>query len=155
MIARKLKEFLDSNQVKYVTIRHSPAYTMSEIAHAAHICGKRVAKTVMVKLDDRMAMAVVPSSCKVDLAQLEELTGARSVALADEGEFKKLFAGCEPGAMPPFGNLYGMDVFVAPELADQGQVVFNAGTHTELVQMEFADFERLVKPRIPTVTFTE
>ncbi len=153
MHTRKLREFLDGENIKYVVISHSPAFTMSEIAAVAHISGKKVAKTVMIEVDGKMAMAVVPSPYKVELGLLKDVTGARKVRISTEKEFKELFPGCEPGAMPPFGNLYGMDVFVSPELAEADEIAFNAGSHTELVRLAFADFERLVQPKIPATSF--
>lgn len=148
MPVKKLKEFLDQNQVKYVTVSHSVAYTAQEIAASAHIKGKDLAKTVMVKLDGKMAMAVLPASHQVDLDLLQQAAGAARAELASEGEFKGLFAQCEAGAMPPFGNLYGMEVYCAKVLAEDEEIAFNAGTHTELVKLAYADFERLVRPKV-------
>lgn len=148
MPVRKIKEFLDNNHVKYVAIAHSKAYTAQDIAASAHIPGKELAKTVMVKIEGKMAMAVLPASYKVDFEMLEHAAGAKVVELATEQEFKDLFPGCEVGAMPPFGNLYDMDVYVAGTLAEDERIAFNAGTHTELIQMAFDDFRRLVKPRV-------
>jgi len=143
----KLAAFLDANHVKYVRIKHSKAYTAMEVAQSAHIQGKELAKTVMVNLDGRMAMAVVPGSRKVVLDLLRKGTGAQSVQLATEQEFQDLFPDCEVGAMPPFGNLYGMDVYVDPRLAEDTEIAFNAGSHTELVKMTYQDFERLAQPK--------
>ena len=148
MPAQKLREFLDSNQVKYVTISHSAAYTAQEIAASAHVSGKELAKTVMVKIDGKMAMAVLPASYHVDMDLLKQAACANSVELAGEQEFKDMFPGCETGAMPPFGNLYDMHVFVSATLAEDELIAFNAGSHTELVRLAYADFERLVQPRI-------
>ena len=148
MPVRKLKEFLDASSVKYVTISHSRACTAQEIAAAAHIKGKELAKTVMVKLDGEMAMAVLPASFVLDLNLLRQVAGGAKVELASEKEFQNLFPGCETGAMPPFGNLYGMDVFVAERLAEDEQIAFNAGSLTELIQLAYEDFERLVKPTV-------
>ena len=148
MPVKQLKEFLDQNQVKYVAVSHSVAYTAQEIAASAHVKGKELAKTVMVKVDGKMAMAVLPASFQVDLEQLRDAAEANRVELAGESEFKGLFPQCEVGAMPPFGNLYGMDVYSARELAEDDEIAFNAGTHTELVKLAYADFERLVKPRV-------
>ncbi len=153
MQAKKLRDYLDDNEVKYFTITHSPAFTMSEIAAAAHIGGKRVAKAVMVKVDGEMAMAVVPSNLKVDFDHLKHTTGAESIELATEEEFINLFPGCELGAMPPFGNLYGLDVYVSPELAKEDEIVFNACSHTELMRVAYADFARLAQPRVPAESF--
>lgn len=146
MPVTRLKEFLDRENVKYVTIGHSPAFTAQEIAERAHIPGKELAKTVMVKIDGKLAMIVVPASEHVRLAHLKEALGADEVELAGEYEFKERFPDCETGAMPPFGNLYDMPVFVSATLREDDEIAFNAGSHSELIRMAYADFERLVKP---------
>ncbi|HSR67633.1 MAG TPA: YbaK/EbsC family protein [Acidobacteriota bacterium] len=148
MPVQKLKAFLNENGVKYVMISHSPAYTAQEIAASAKIPGMELAKTVMVRLDGEMAMAVLPASRQVDLDKLAELSGAEVAELATEDEFKGLFPDCEPGAMPPFGNLYGMPVYVAGALSEDEEIAFNAGTHTELMQLRYQDFEKLVQPKV-------
>ena len=119
MPAKKLKDFLDSQKVRYVTITHSPAYTAQEVAASAHVSGKDVAKTVIVKLDGKTAMAVLPANRKIVLQDLRDMTGADRVRFATEDEFQSLFPECETGAMPPFGNLYGMDVYLAPDLTEE------------------------------------
>ncbi len=148
MPVQKLKRFLDEKGVKYVMISHSRAYTAQEIAASAHIPGKELAKTVMVKLDGKMSMAVLPASSQIDLAQLGEAAGAKSVELATENEFAGLFRDCDPGAMPPFGNLYGMPVYAAEELTEDEEIAFNAGSHTELMRLRYEDFARLVEPTV-------
>jgi Ala-tRNA(Pro) deacylase len=148
MTVRKLEEFLDSHHVKYVRIIHSPAYTAQKVAASAHIPGKELAKTVMVKIDGKMAMAVLPASKKVDFKLLREALGASQVELASEREFKDLFPNCDVGAMPPFGNLYGLEVYVAATLAEDEEIAFNAGSHTELIKLAYKDFEALVKPKV-------
>lgn len=148
MPVEKLKEFLKSNDVKYMTISHSPAFTAQEIAQSAHIPGKELAKTVIVKLDDELAMAVLPAPYQVDLDRLKEASGAESVELATEEEFQDLFPDCEVGAMPPFGNLWDMEVFADRRLTDDEEIAFNAGSHSELVRLPYADFERLVEPEV-------
>jgi Ala-tRNA(Pro) deacylase len=148
MPVQNLRDFLNENGVKYVTISHSPAFTAQEIAALTHIKGQDMAKTVMVKLDDEMAMAVLPASYHVDLEMLEAATGARHAAIATEQEFKGRFPQCEAGAMPPFGNLYGMDVYVDSELTEDEEIAFNAGSHTELVRLAYNDFARLVRPQV-------
>jgi Ala-tRNA(Pro) deacylase len=152
MPAKKLKEFLDGQHVKYVTITHAPSYTAQEIAQSSHIPGEEMAKSVVVKLDDTMALAVMPATRRVDLEQLREIAGAEKAELATEHEFANTFTGCEVGAMPPFGNLYGMDVYVDESLAADEHIAFNAGSHTELMQLDYADFERLVEPKLARLT---
>ena len=148
MACAKLQEYLDKHHVKYVSIKHSPAFTAQQLAAATHIPGKEVAKTVIVKLDGTMAMVVLPAPEMVRLNHLKAETGTDRVELASEGEFKGRFPDCEVGAMPPFGNLYEMRTLVGESLAKDEEIAFNAGTHTELIKMSYADFERLVKPEV-------
>ena len=152
MPAKKLKEFLESQHVRFTCIPHEVTYTAQETAEAAHVPGYELAKTIMVYLDGKMAMVVVPATRKIVLQDLRDITGAGRVRFATEEEFKSLFPDCEVGAMPPFGNLYGLDVFVAPGLAADEEIVFNAGTHTEVIKMRYADFERLVHPKVVSCT---
>ena len=148
MPVNKLKEFLDGNDVKYISISHSPAYSAQTIAASAHIPGKELAKTVIVKIDDHFAMAVLPASNRVHMSHLKEAASADHVELATENEFKDLFPDCEKGAMPPFGNLYDMDVYVADQLTEDEEIAFSAGSHSELVKMGYKDFENLVAPKV-------
>jgi len=148
MPLRKLREFLDSHGVKYVTISHSPAYTALETAASAHVRGKELAKTVMLKMDGKMAMAVLPATHSVDFGLLKAAASAGRIEMADEAEFKDMFPECEIGAMPPFGNLYGMEVFVDASLAEDEEIAFNAGSHTELIRLSYKDFERLASPNV-------
>jgi Ala-tRNA(Pro) deacylase len=158
MPVKKLKSFLDDANVKYLTISHSSAFTSQDIAASAHVSGKEFAKTVMIKINGDMAMAVLPASYHIDFDSLREIFGTKNVTLATEPEFKDRFPDCELGAMPPFGNLYGMAVYVAETMTKNKEIAFNAGSHTELIKLSYADFERLVKPRVfqfswKTVTF--
>jgi len=152
MPIRKLKKFLDEHEIKYVTISHSPAYTAQEIAESAHIPGKEMAKTVIVELDGEMAMAVLPANRKIILQDLREITGCDKVRFASEDAFKEKFPDCETGAMPPFGQLYDMDVYVAESLCDNEEIAFNAGSHTEIIKMAYKDFERVVEPEVMAFT---
>ena len=152
MPAKKLKEYLDREKIRYVSIMHSTAYTAQEVAASAHITGKELAKTVIVELDGEMSMAVLPADRKIVLQDLREVTGSDQVKFASEEGFKAQFPECETGAMPPFGNLYGMDVYIAESLTHNDEIAFNAGSHTEVIKMKFSDFDRLVKPKV--VSFT-
>jgi Ala-tRNA(Pro) deacylase len=153
MPAAKLKEFLDANGVKYVTIRHSVAYTAQEVAASAHVRGSEMAKTVVVRIDGKLAMAVVPAALKVDVRRLKDATGAKIAEIAVEQDFRATFPECDLGAMPPFGNLYGMAVYVDPRLAEDEEISFNACSHTELMRLSYKDYERLVKPTLVPLTF--
>jgi Ala-tRNA(Pro) deacylase len=152
MLAKSLKDYLEQRDVPYTTILHSRGYTAQETAHLAHIPGGLLAKTVMVIIDGAMAMAVVPANRRVRLEDLRHLTGVADVRLAHEDEFRARFPDCELGAMPPFGNLYEMDVYVSPELAAREEITFNAGSHTELIRMAWSDYERLVKPKVAGIS---
>jgi Ala-tRNA(Pro) deacylase len=150
-ISTKLKGFLDEHGVRYVSIVHSRAFTAAQIAASAHIKGKMLAKTVIVKDGGQaggMVMAVLPASHAIDFAAITGALGGADVRLAGESEFAASFPGCEPGAMPPFGNLYGMRVLCDTALAEDREIFFNAGTHTEVIGVPFADFQRLVQPRM-------
>jgi Ala-tRNA(Pro) deacylase len=148
----RLKDYLDNQHVRYDSIEHSQAYTIQEVAASAHIPGNLMAKTVIVELDGEMAMAVLPANKKVILQDLHDLTGSEKVKFASETDFYQKFPDCELGAMPPFGNLYGMDVYVAETLTHNDEIVFNAGSHTEVIKMAYADFERLVQPMVLSFT---
>jgi Ala-tRNA(Pro) deacylase len=148
MPAQRLKEFLNANKVKYVSVVHSEAYTAQEIAALTHITGKELAKTVIVRKDGRMTMAVLPASHKIEWNLLKEATGADKIELASEKEFKDMFPDCEIGAMPPFGNLYGMEVYAEESLTKDREIAFNAGSLIELVKLSYEDFSRLVKPKV-------
>ena len=148
MACAKLKEYLDERRVRYVSMKHSPAFTAQEVAATVHIPGKEVAKTVVVKLDGQMALVVLPAPEMIRMNHLRAETGVDQVELATEGEFKGRFPDCEVGAMPPFGNLYDMDTFVEESLTEDEEIAFNAGSHTEVIRMAYADFEDLVQPRI-------
>jgi Ala-tRNA(Pro) deacylase len=146
MPIRKLKEFLEANRVKFMVIGHSTAYTTLEAAESAHISGRELAKTVIVKINGKMAMVVLPASHNIDFDRFKETSGFENIELANEDDFMDLFRDCEIGAMPPFGNLYGMKVFVEPSLAEDKEIAFNAGNHRELIKMSFEDFDKLVRP---------
>jgi Ala-tRNA(Pro) deacylase len=150
MPIQKLKRFLDENGIKYVSIQHSAAYTAQEVAALAHIPGELMAKTVMVKIDGQMAMAVIPASHQIDFEQLRAAAGAGAVELAAEDEFKGFFPTCDVGAMPPFGNLYDMPVYCANALSEDLEIAFSAGSHSELIRLAYADYEQLVQPEIAT-----
>jgi Ala-tRNA(Pro) deacylase len=148
MPAQKLKQFLDEKGVRYVTITHSIAYTAQEIAANSHVRGREMAKTVVIKVNGKLALAVLPAAERVDPQRLRDAAGTSQVEIASEQEFRDAFPGCDVGAMPPFGNLWGMDVYVSSDLARNREIAFNAGSHVELMRLAFADFQRLAQPKI-------
>jgi Ala-tRNA(Pro) deacylase len=145
---KQLKPFLDERGIRYISIQHSPAYTAQELAAKLHVHGWELAKTTILKLDGRPVMAVVPAPCRVDFDKMGQASGATSIDLALEDEVEALFPDAELGAMPPFGNLYGLPVYVDAKLASDPSIVFHAGTHTEAIRMDFDDFKRLLEPTI-------
>ena len=152
MPAKKLKEFLDKQNIEYVSIYHAAASTTQRIAATSHIPGKELAKTVMVKIDGKMAMAVLPASHNINFDLLKKIANAEKVELMGELAFVNLFPDCEAGAMPPFGNIYGVDVYVAEILSEDEEIAFNAGTHTELIKMTYQDFVKIVNPKLGKFT---
>lgn len=144
----RITEYLNMHRIKYEKISHSPAYTAQEVAAKAHVSGWELAKTVVVKLDGDFAMSVLPASETIDLGFFAEIVGAKEISLATEDEFLDLFPGCDLGAIPPFGNLFGLKVYVAPELAEDDEIVFSAGSHTDLIRMAYDDYEWLVEPEM-------
>jgi Ala-tRNA(Pro) deacylase len=145
-----LKEFLENHHVKYSSITHSQGFTAQEVAASAHVSGKQLAKIVIVKIgnnSNKLAMVVLPANAHVNFTALKDMVGV-SVDLAKEADFKGKFPECELGAMPPFGNLFGMQVYASNQLGKLDQMVFSAGTHSELIRLAYQDFERLVHPKI-------
>jgi Ala-tRNA(Pro) deacylase len=143
MLSPRLHSFLDEQHAPYATLEHPRTATSQETANAAHIDNHEFAKCVMLKVDGTLAMMVMPAAYRVDLTRLSRALGGSIVELAEETEFKDAFPDCEVGAMPPFGNLYGMPVYVDSRLADQSEITFNAGSHTDALRMPYAEFERL------------
>ena len=146
MPTSKMREFLDQNDIRYVTVKHSPAFTAQAVAASAHIPFDEMAKTVMLQVDDKTVMAVLPASYQIDFEELKLALGTSKVKLLPEKAFKDRFPDCEPGAMPPFGNLYGMPVYVAETLTRDEYIAFSAGSHREVVIMTYSDYARLVRP---------
>ncbi|MFC3716536.1 aminoacyl-tRNA deacylase [Luteimonas soli] len=146
MLSPRLHHFLDERHAAYTTLSHERTVTAQETANSAHIGNRHFAKTVMLKVGGDLAMMVMPAAYRIDLTRLSRALGGREVELAQEPEFSDAFPDCELGAMPPFGNLYDMPVYVDARLSEHPEIAFNAGSHTELMQMPYAEFEQLVKP---------
>jgi Ala-tRNA(Pro) deacylase len=150
-ILTKLREYLDRNGVHYEVLAHRQAFTAQEVAEAQHVKGKDLAKVVMLRSGASFIMAVLPAPYRVDLPRARTALGKADAVLATEQEFAGLFPQCEPGAMPPFGNLYDLPVCVDQTLTRDEEIVFNAGSHTQTVRMKYADFARLVKPQVVSI----
>lgn len=144
----RLETYLRTHEVPFQLEHHPLAYTAQEVAAAEHVPGKLVAKVVMVAADGRPVMLALPATRRVDLARAAETLGARDVRLAAETEFAATFPDCEVGAMPPFGNLYEVPVYVDQSLAEDEEIVCAAGTHTDTIRLRYADFSRLVQPTV-------
>ncbi|MBI2360947.1 MAG: YbaK/EbsC family protein [Deltaproteobacteria bacterium] len=145
-ILRRLKEILDEAKVSYEVYNHPQAFTAQEIAARQHMSGKEMAKVVILKADDSYVMAVVPANSMVSIRKAKAAIGAGNVSLATEAEFTSLFPECEIGAMPPFGNLFNLRVYVDPALEKDETIFFNAGNHIQTVRLKYKDFRELVNP---------
>lgn len=148
MASNRLTQYLDEHGIKYVSTRHSPAFTAAEVAMSAHVSSRSFAKTVIIKVEDVPEMLVLPANRRILIHDLREMLETEHVKLASEREIRELFPDCELGAMPPLGPLYSLKVHVAAGLAREREITFNAGTHTETITMAYADFERLVQPAV-------
>lgn len=146
MPVQQLKDFLDSQGVTYQRIDHPPAFTAQELANHCRINGDQVAKTVVIELDGNMTMLVLPATWRIRWDRLGKILDTDFISLADEDEFKNRFPQCDVGAMPPFGNLYGMNVYCCETLSNQPEMMFAAGHHSESIRMATKDFLRLVNP---------
>ena len=150
-----VRKFLDLKNVPYTHHIHPTAYTAQEVAQEERVPGVMVAKTVVIKWDGDYAMAVLPASKKVDLVNLRDALRAQEIRLATEWEFRSLFPDSDLGAMPPFGNLYGIPVYVEESLTHDEEIVFNAGTHQDTIRMKYQDFASLVKPKVYTFALSQ
>lgn len=147
----KLRTFLDANKVAYEVLTHPEAFTAQEVAAAEHVHGREHAKVVILRAGPEYVMVVVPAPYHVDLERARTITGKRDLSLATEHDFVSLFPDCEAGAMPPFGNLYNMQVWIDQALAGEEDIVFSACSHTQSMRMKYADFARLVRPTVASL----
>jgi len=147
-IASRVKDYLEQNKVPYSHCTHRLAYTAQEVAAAQHVPGREMAKTIILKTDSQFVMLVLPAVMKINLKTLRDDLPFAHVELATEIEFAEIFPDSELGAMAPFGNLYGLPVYVDKSLAEDAEIVFNAGTHVDTIRIKYVDFSRLVQPAI-------
>ena len=143
-----LLRYLDSNKVEYQVVEHDPAFSAHEVAVTTHIPDSEIAKAVLLHIGDHFWMAVLRADQRINQQLIKRTFGAKHVCLAHEEDLAVRFPDCQLGAMPPFGNLYGIPVLVEESLAEDEEILFNACTHTKAVRMKFRDFRRLVKPAI-------
>jgi Ala-tRNA(Pro) deacylase len=155
MPIKQLKQYLDSHAIQYVSLEHSGAYTAKDIAERVNVKGDQMAKTVMVNLDGAMSMVVLPASCRIRWDRFMKAMGTELVSLASEDEFKDRFPECEVGAMPPFGALYDMPLYMYEGFDDTGDIAFRAGSHHEVVKMSLHDYVRLAHPMTLTEGFAK
>jgi Ala-tRNA(Pro) deacylase len=144
----RMQEYLEQQHVPFELEHHVPTYTAQEVAQVEHVPGKQVAKIVMVMADGDLVLLVLPATARLDFNKVYAALDAEEVRLAREEEFAKVFPDCEVGAMPPFGNLYGVPVYVDSTLAEDEHIIIPAGTHTDSMRIAYADFARLVNPRV-------
>lgn len=147
-VLKRLQTYLDSHKIPYKVLSHDKAFSSQRTAEALHVPGDMFAKVVVVKADERFVMAVVPSTWRIDFKRLEEALDSTHVKLATERELAELFPDCEVGTMPPFGNLYNMNVYVDQLLSQDEHIFFEAGTHTGAMKLRYRDFAELVRPLV-------
>jgi Ala-tRNA(Pro) deacylase len=147
-ILKKLKDYLEKNQVRYEVGYHERVYTSQEIAAAMHVPGKELTKVIMVKADGKMVMLVLPASYRVETKKLKKVFQCKRLGIAKEKDFEELFSDCEVGAMPPFGNLYHLEVWVDQVITEDEFIVFQAGSHVETLKIKYSDYVRLVNPKV-------
>jgi Ala-tRNA(Pro) deacylase len=143
----RLELYLQDNQVPYQEQQHTRAFSARRIAESEHVSGKRVAKVVIVMVNDQMVSFVLPASFQIDFGKLQAILRTKEIRLASEAEFETAFPDCEVGSMPPFGNLYGLPVYVDHSLTTEESIIFPVGTYTDTMSLKYADFERLVHPQ--------
>ena len=143
-----IMEFLDNSSVHYDLSEHIPVFGAQKIAQAEHEPGKFVAKPVIVKVDGRNMMFVLPACYKIDLKAIKELLGAKKVDLVEENELSTIFEDCELGAEPPFGNLYNLPVIMDKALTSDDHIMFQAGTYDHAIRLNMDDYRKLVEPKI-------
>jgi len=147
-IPRRIRDYLDSQKAPYEWLPHPQAFTAQEVAHSLHVSGKRLAKTVILNADGRLVMAVLPASHRLIMPELKAALEVRRLEMLPESELAKIFPDCDLGAIPPFGNLYGIEVWVDRPVEESGELVFTAGTHVDAVRMKYSDYAELVKPHV-------
>jgi Ala-tRNA(Pro) deacylase len=146
-IPKQLLNCLDQSGAAYEILQHPEAVTAQRIAQAAHIKARHQAKVVMVNSNGQDLMTVIPADRRIDLLKVEKLTG-KPASLETEQDFKSVFHDCALGAMPPFGNLYGLPTYVDQKLAQEDYIVFEAGTHTDAIKVKYSDYEKIVRPQV-------
>ena len=147
-VSQRILDYLDSLNLSYELVPHAQAFAAQEVAQTLHVSGKRFAKAVVLDADGRLMMAVLPASHRLDLHQLKEELNAKKLEMVPEGELVKFCPDCELGAFPPFGHLYGMNVWVDRSLGQCEEIMFNAGSHTEAIRMKYADFAKAATPHV-------
>ena len=145
-IALKIRELLQNERINYQVLEHDLAYTAAEIAEAMHLPGHQMVKSVVVNGDGKWMLCVLSATHKIDFAKLKQAFSFEEVSLANEGKVASLFPGCDVGAMPPFGQLAGIPVYVDINLKENETIAFNAGTHTDMLKIKFKDFLLVAKP---------
>jgi len=147
-IPQRISDYLDSQNVDYEVLPHPQAFTGQEVAHTLHVSGKRLAKAVVMEADGKFVLAVIPGAHRVSLPDLKAALEVRNLRMLSEPEIAQVFPDCELGAVPPFGNLYAMDVWVDRTVSQYEDLVLCAGTHVDCIRMKYSDFARLTKPRL-------
>lgn len=153
----QVKQFLSERNIPFEVLAHPAAYSASRLAHALHVEGKLVAKTILIHANQGYAdlLAVVPADCRVDLPKLSQALGGAELELATERDLERYCPDCETGVVPPFGSQYGLQTVVDERLAADEEIVFEGNTHEEAIRMRFADYRRIEGPLIAPIAVRE
>jgi Ala-tRNA(Pro) deacylase len=143
-----LREYLDEQGVQYKLSHHPPVYSAQELAAVEHLPGMQVIKPVVVRADGEYVMCVLPASYRLDMSELRNQLHADDVKIAEEQALQRLFPGCELGAEPPIGRLFGIPTVMDESLTRDDVVTFQAGTHQDAVTMSLAEYRRVAQPEM-------
>lgn len=145
-VPQRIAEYLESQHVPFERLSHPQAFAAQEVAYSLHISGKQLAKAVVLKADDNPVMVVLPASHRLSIKDLRGLLDVHRLEMTSETELAAIFPDCELGAIPPFGNLYGMAVWVDQACSDSEEIVFCAGSHIDCLRMKYSDYAKAVSP---------
>ena len=135
--------WLREHQVDHEVHEHAEAFTAATTAHAEGVDARTFAKVVAVAADDgRRALFVIDAPDRLDLRKARAILNARDVRLLTEPELAELAPGCDAGALPAVGSLFGLPMHVDFAVAEDAQISFNAGTHRHTVRVDRTQWER-------------
>ncbi len=150
IVFAKLKQQLGERGIAFAEIHHAPVYTSAEAAAVRGTSLHSGAKALVVKAGDAFHMIVMPADLSLDSKALRNELGSKQIRFANADEVL-LMTGLKPGSIPPFGSLFNLPTICDDRLADNESINFNAGSHTDSIQMTYAAYMQFESPRIERV----